>query len=362
MIFRDHCLIPIWAKVRHRVRLSPDDGRVLLDTTDILALGQMAEYVKRQKSEDNVYFAINRYINPTNICALSCKFCNFARKKGEEGAYEMSIEDILNLLNEEVRLVHIVGAHHPDRPFEWYEDLLRSIHERYPTIQIKAFTASEIDFFWRRWKIPPEDSLTRLKQVGLNMLPGGGAEVFSERIFKRLFPGKASPQRWLEIHRIAHQMGIFSNATMLFGHIETMEERLQHFLMLRELQDETGGFITFIPLTYQVGSTRLVKHQTSPIDELRMVAVARLLLDNFPHIQAYWITLGEQIASIGVNFGADDLNGTLGDERIMHAAGAKSPAQLKKERIARIIRHAGYIPVEQDALHNVLPIHEEAAV
>lgn len=359
MLFRDVCLMPIWEKVQAGERLSAADGRVLLETSDLLALGRMADFVKRRKSGDYVYFVLNRYINPTNVCVLSCKFCDFAKKKGEPGAYEMSIEGILAQLSDELREVHIVGGHHPDIPFEWYEDLLRAIKARFPRIQIKAFTAAEIDYFWRRWRIPPEESLARLRAAGLDLLPGGGAEVFSDRLHRRLFPGKASPTRWLEIHRIAHRMGIRSNATMMFGHLETLEERLQHFLLLRELQDETGGFMTFIPFAYQLGTTRLVDRPAPPIDELRMVAVARLLLDNFPHVEAYWVTMGEDLASVALHFGADDVNGTLGEEQIMHAAGAESPAQLTRERIVRMIRSAGRIPVERDALHNVIRVYDE---
>jgi len=362
MVFRDERLRPIWEKVQAGQRLSADDGRILLDTPDLLALGRMADFVKRQKSGDYVYFVINRYINPTNVCVLSCRFCDFAKKKGEPDAYEMSIEEVLAQLDDEIREVHIVGGHHPDLPFEWYEDLLRAVKARFPRIQVKAFTAAEIDYFWRRWRIPPEESLARLRAAGLDLLAGGGAEVLSDRLHRLLFPGKAGPARWLEIHRTAHRMGIRSNATMMFGHWETPEERLQHLLLLRELQDETSGFMTFIPFAYQLGTTRLVDRPASAVDELRMVAVARLLLDNFPHVEAYWVTMGEDLASVGLHFGADDVNGTLGNERIMHAAGAESPARLTRDRIIRMIRSAGRIPVERDALHNVVRVYADEAV
>ncbi len=358
---QDPQLIPIWEKVHNGERLTFEDGVRLFTTDDILTLGRMADWVKRQKSGDRVYFVINRYINPTNICVLSCKFCDFARKKTDPDAYVVSHSSVLETLNEEIREVHIVGGHHPDLPFEWYEELLRAIHTRFPHIQIKAFTASEIDYFSRRWKIPPEEALTRLRAVGLVMLPGGGAEILTDRIHRLLYPGKASPERWLEIHRIAHRLGIRSNATMLFGHIETVEERVAHLCRLRELQDETGGFLTFIPLTYQPGHTRLVPRPAGPIDELRTVAAARLMLDNFPHVEAYWVTMGESTASIALTFGADDINGTLGEEQIMHAAGACSPVELTRERILRLIRAAGRIPVERDALYRVVRIYTEVA-
>lgn len=360
ILLRDPDLHPIWEKVKANERLSFDEGMSLLRTPDLLGLGQMALWVKRRKSGDFVSFVINRYINPTNLCVLSCKFCDFAARKGDPHAYEMTIEEILNLLDEEIREVHIVGGHHPDWPFEHYVEIVRSIRRAFPHIQIKAFTAAEIDYFWRRWKVPPEEALSRLKEAGLDTMPGGGAEVFSDRLHRLLFPGKADAERWLEIHRIAHQMGIRSNATMLYGHLETDEERITHLLRLRELQDETGGFFTFIPLEYQLGTTRLVPRQASPLEGLRMVATSRLILDNFPHIEAYWVMLGEATAAIALNFGADDVNGTLGDEKIAHAAGAPSPVQLKREQLIQMIREARKIPVERDALYNVLRVYDGA--
>jgi aminodeoxyfutalosine synthase len=253
--------------------------------------------------------------------------------------------------------VHIVGGHHPDWPFEYYEDLVRTIHRERPLAQIKAFTAAEIDYFWRRWRIEPREALVRLKAAGLHSMPGGGAEVFSPRLQKLLrFTGKAGADRWLEIHRIAHGLGLRSNATILYGHVETREERVAHLLRLRELQDETAGFLTFIPLLYQVGETRLVPRPAPAVESLRMVAASRLVLDNFPHVEAYWVMLGEETASVALNFGADDVNGTLVEERIAHAAGAESPVGLAREQILRMIRDAGRIPVERDALYNVLQV------
>jgi aminodeoxyfutalosine synthase len=306
---------------------------------------------------DQVFFVINRYINPTNVCVLSCKFCDFAKKKGEAGAFEHSIEDMLAMIKDGVREVHIVGGHHPDWPFEYYERLIEAIHAQHPRVQIKAFTAAEIDYFWRRWKIEPEEALSRLKAAGLHSMPGGGAEIFSTRLQKLLlYTGKAGADRWCEIHGIAHRLGIRTNATMLYGHVETLEERVDHLLRLRQQQDESGGFLTFIPLAYQVGDTKLVPRQTPPTDDLRTIAASRLLLDNFPHVEAYWIMIGEATASIALNFGADDINGTLEDERIAHAAKAESPAGLAREQLLRMIRDAGKIPVERDALYNVIKV------
>ena len=356
--FLDTDLVPIWEKVQSAERLSFDDGLTLLRTHDFAALGRMADHTKRQKSGDKVYFVINRHINPTNICVLSCSFCDYAKKIGDEDAYEMSNEQILDLIDDEIREVHIVGGHHPTWPFERYEEIVRIIHEKFPDTQIKAFTAAEIDYFHKRWKLSDEEILTRLKAAGVQSMPGGGAEVFSNRVKKELFPAKAGAERWLEIHRLAHSMGIRSNATLLYGHIETLEERIQHMMYLRELQDETEGFLTFIPLEYQVGDTMLVPRHASAIEDLRMLATSRLMLDNFPHIKAYWIMIMEETAAIGLNFGADDIDGTIGEEKIAHAAKAASPVGVARGRILRLVRDAGRIPVERDALYNEVHVYE----
>src|SRR3989454_1521141 len=296
-------------------------------------------------------------ISPTNVCVLSCTFCGFARKKGEEGAFEYTPEDIVTMVSEEVREVHIVGGHHPDWPFEYYERVIAALRAARPEVQIKAFTAAEIDYFWRRWKIEPKEALARLKAAGLQTMPGGGAEIFSARVAKLLhYTGKADTERWCEIHGIAHSLGIKTNATMLYGHIETFAERVDHLLRLREQQDASAGFLTFIPLPYQVGTTRVVPRPTPPTDNLRTTAVARLLLDNFPHVEAYWVLLGEATASVALHFGADDVNGTLEDERVQHMAGAQTPAGLAREQLCRMIRDAGKVPVERDALYNVLQV------
>ncbi len=340
-------------------RLTFEDGLYLLKTPDLHGLGYLARERKKELSGEYVYFVVNQYINHTNVCVLSCKFCDFARKEGEEGSYTLTIDEIVSRVDPEVREIHITGGHHPSLPFSYYEELIATLHERFSHAQIKAFTAAEIDYFERRWKIPVDECLKRFYKAGLRLLPGGGAEILTGRLHKILYPGKASPERWLEIHRIAHKIGIKSNCTMLFGHIETPAERIEHMLKIRSLQDETGGFQNFIPLTYQPGSTQLVSHMTSGVDELRTIATARLILDNIPHIQAYWVTLGEEIAGVALHYGADDLNGTLGQERIMHAAGARTPTQLTRERLVRLIREAGWIPVERDALFRKLALHTD---
>jgi aminodeoxyfutalosine synthase len=353
--FGDARLETVWDKVRGGERLSREDGLLLFDTEDLLGVGRLADHVKSKREGDRVYFVINRHITPTNLCVLSCSFCGFARKPGQAGAYEHTIEDMVGMVRDGVREVHIVGGHHPDWPFDYYERMIQAIHAAHPEVQIKAFTAAEIDYFWRRWKIEPAEALSRLKAAGLQSMPGGGAEIFSPRLARLLkYTGKADPDRWCEIHGLAHGLGIRTNATMLYGHVETPAERVDHMLRLRAQQDASGGFVTFVPLAYQVAATKLRERQTPPTDSLRTIAAARLLLDNFPHVEAYWVTLGEQTASIALHFGADDVNGTLEDERIQHLSGAQTPAGLAREQLLRMILDAGKIPVERDALYNVV--------
>jgi len=356
-LFRDSRLHPVWDKVRAGRRLTREDGLLLFETEDLHGLGRMADFAKSRLHGEQVFFVLNRYVNPTNVCVLSCSFCDFARKKGEEGAFENSIEDVLEMIKPGTREAHIVGGHHPDWPFEYYERLIAAIHAARPETQIKAFTAAEIDYLWRRWKIEPREALARLKQAGLQSMPGGGAEIFSPRLQKALhYTGKANADRWLEIHGIAHSLGIKTNATMLYGHIETMAERVEHLLRLRAQQDVSGGFLTFIPLAYQIGNTKLVPRQTPPTDDLRTIGASRLLLDNFPHVEAYWVMIGEETASVALHFGASDVNGTLEDEKIAHMAQAASPPGLAREQVLRMIHDAGKVAVERDALYNVVKV------
>jgi aminodeoxyfutalosine synthase len=362
MRFADPLLYPICEKVQAGVRLSFEDGLTLIRTPDFIGMGQMANWVKTKMHGEHVFFVINRYINPTNICVLSCQFCDFAKRKNSPDAYELTNEQIVDMLNEEIREVHIVGGHHPDWPFERFEEMIRKIRQRWQHVQIKAFTAAEIDYFWRRWRITPEESLKRLKEAGLNTMPGGGAEVFSDRVWKQLFPGKAGPERWLEIHRLAHKLGIRTNATILYGHIETDEERVEHLVRLREVQDEDSGFFTFIPLAYQISKNLLRERQASAIEDLKMIATARLMLDNFAHVEAFWIDIGLECASIALNFGASDVNGTLIEEKIAHAAVTESPAGVTRQQLIHLIRNARKIPVERDALYNVIRVYDEEKV
>ena len=273
----------------------------------------------------------------------------------------MTIEEVIAKCNPELHEVHIVGGLHPDWPWQYYLDMFHAIKTNFPQIQIKAWTAVEIDYFSKKFRLTVQQVLEQFRQVGLVALPGGGAEVFSERVRKALFPFKLGAPRWLEIHKIAHQMAIPTNATLLYGHMETLEERVDHMLKLRDLQDQTKGFMSFIPLAYQPGNTKLVFRQASAIDDLKTIAISRLLLDNFPHIKAYWVTMGEEIASVALHFGADDIDGTIGEERIMHAADASSPASLTRGRLVDLIRSSGCTPVERDALYRTLQVHNDHA-
>lgn len=371
--FRDRALVPVWEKVRAGERLDRRDGLALLETLDLPALGRMADHAARRRNGDRVQFVVNRQINPTNLCVLSCAFCDFAAKPGDDHAYEQSLDEVLAQVSDDLSEVHIVGGLHPKWKFDRYLEIVRGIRQRFPTVQIKAWTAVEIDWFARLEKTTIGDILQRLKDAGLDSLPGGGAEVFSDRVRQETFKTKIGRRRWFEVHRTAHRMGIPSNATLLYGHIETLGERVDHLLQLREAQDESrngrsngngngGGaeFASFIPLALQPGNTGLAERQASVLEDLRTVACARLLLDNFAHIKAYWVMLGEDSAAMALNFGASDLDGTIGEEKIAHFAQASSPVGLARERLIRMIRGAGKTPVERDALYNPLRIHEAA--
>jgi len=362
--FRDKQLHPIWNKLQRGERLTLQDGLTMYKSPDFLSLGKMAHFVQQQKSGDAVYFVLNQKIEHTNICVLSCKFCDFATKKGRPDAYEMTTEEILSKLTPDIHEVHITGGMPADWPWERYLDIVRSITEKFPNMDVKAFTAVEIDFFHKKFKMPVEEVLRQLQAAGLRTMPGGGAEIFSERVRKLLFPQKIGAKGWFGVHKAAHKLGIPTNSTMLYGHIETLEERIIHMMKLREAQDETGGFLTFIPLAFQPGDTGIKpKNQfTSAIDDLKTIAISRLMLDNFPHIKAYWVMLTEEVASVALNFGADDMDGTVGGEKIAHDAGAISPMALAKDQLIKIIEDAGKIPVERDAFYNPLNIYTDNVI
>jgi aminodeoxyfutalosine synthase len=349
--FRDKALPPIWDKVQRRERLSLEDGLALIQTQDVTSLGKMADWEARRRHGMRAYYVTNRQCNPTNVCVLSCKFCEFARRKGEDGAWEMDREQIL-AHGEGVSEVHIVGGLHPDWKFDKYLGIVRDFRERFPKIGIKAWTAVEVEWFARLERRSIKDILTDLRAAGLDALPGGGAEVFSERVRKELFFPKIGWDQWRAVHKAAHELGIKTNATLLYGHIETYAERVDHMLKLRQLEDEAPGFMAFIPLAFAPGETGIPVQRQGAVEDVRTIATARLLLDNFDHIKAYWVLLSPDLASLALNFGATDLDGTIGQEKIMHMAGNKSPEGLARDAMRRLISESGKTPVERDIFYN----------
>ncbi|GAB6072265.1 aminofutalosine synthase MqnE [Venenivibrio stagnispumantis] len=360
----DREIFPIIDKVLSGERLSFEDGVKLFKSHDLLTIGWLANYVSEKKNGKYAYFVINRQINPTNVCVLDCKFCAFAdMDKNSPKAYEMSIEQILEkvryAVENEACEVHIVGGLHPDWKFEKYLEIVSAIKRNFPDLHIKAFTAVEIDYFSKISGLSYEEVLIKLKEAGLDSLPGGGAEIFSPRVRQIIAPKKIGYKKYLQIHKLAHKMGLKSTTTMLYGHVENIEDRIDHMIKIREAQDETGGFTCFIPLAYQPENNELpVFEDTSGIDDLKTIAISRLMLDNIDHIKAYWVMIGEKVAQVALNFGADDMDGTVMEEKIAHFAGAKSPTQQQKERLIRLIKEAGKIPVQRDTLYNPVKIYE----
>jgi len=350
----------IAAKVRNNQRISSEEALALFESNELLAIGELAALVNDRKNGKSVFFNVNRHINPTNICVNRCAFCAFSRTAGEEGAYTLALEDIcrraVEAEGEGATEVHIVGGLHPDLPLEYYEEVLRAIRAAAPSLHIKAFTAVEIEYFSRIAACSIERVLERLMAAGLGSMPGGGAEILVEEVRNKICPEKISGKRWLEIIRQAHLAGLKTNATMLYGHLETFADRVAHMEMLRCLQDETGGFQAFIPLAFQTENSdlKLATRGTSGLDDLKTLAIARIFLDNFDHIKAYWVMLGEKIAQVSLAFGVNDLDGTVVEEKIGHDAGAVSPQSLTKEGIITLIRKAGKLPVERDTLYRPL--------
>jgi aminodeoxyfutalosine synthase len=353
----DAQLRPIAQKVLAGERLSAGDGLALFESHDLLAVGWLANYVREQKHGNICYFNVNRHINPTNICVAHCRLCAFGRSPDASGAYNFSLDEIWTRaaqgVAEGATEFHIVGGLHPDLPFEHYLELIRGLKQRFPHVHLKAFTMVEVGYYARISKLSIRDTLLKMKEAGVDSLPGGGAEIFHPRVRKVICDHKVSGQMWLQIAKTAHEIGLRSNATMLYGHIETAEERVDHLLKLRELQDETHGFVTFIPLAFHPANTAL-SHLPRPtgLDDLKTIAVSRLLLDNFDHIKAYWIMLTPRIAQIALGFGANDLDGTVVEEKIYHDAGATTPEHLTRAELERLIRAAGRVPVERDTLYN----------
>jgi aminodeoxyfutalosine synthase len=348
----------ISAKVRAAQRISADEALFLFSSHDLLGIGELAALVNERKNGRNVYFNVNRHINPTNVCVNRCAFCAFSRTAGEDGAYTLALDEICRRAHEAeeegATEVHIVGGLHPDLAFEFYEETLRAIRNTAPKLHIKAFTAVEIEYFSRISGLTVEKVLNRLISAGLGSMPGGGAEILVEEVRQEICPEKISGARWLEIIRLAHLSGLKTNATMLYGHVETTADRVAHMEMLRNLQDETGGFQAFIPLAFQTENSdlKLDIKGTSGLDDLMTLAIARIFLDNFDHIKAYWIMLGDKIAQVSLAFGVNDLDGTVVEEKIGHDAGAQSPQAQTKGDIIRLIRNAGKVPVERDTLYH----------
>jgi len=352
-------------KVSNGERLTREDGLFLLHSNELLRIGEMARLAKRRKSGDKVYFNVNRHINLTNICTARCKLCAFGCDADAKQAYTMDVEEALSIARKafqdapEMTELHIVSALHPDKPFEYYLDVVTRIHQEFPTLHIKAFTAVEIAHFAKITGKSIREVLVTLKEAGVGSLPGGGAEILNDRVRSIICENKASAAEWIEVARTAHSIGLRSNATMLYGHVETDEERIDHLLTLRKLQDETGGFQSFIPFPFHPENTGLseIKRRTS-WEALKMLALGRLMLDNFDHVKAFWIMLTIPIAQISLGFGVDDLDGTVVEEKILHAAGAKTAIGINKEDIIGLIRETGNIPVERDTLYGEVRVYD----
>ncbi|WP_026671830.1 aminofutalosine synthase MqnE [Alkalihalobacterium bogoriense] len=355
----DQRMNAITEKINHSERLSIEDGLYLYNNADLLAVAQLANQVNTKKNQDHVYFIQNMYINPTNVCEANCGFCGFKRKPGEDGAYTMNEEQLLAYVeerwSENIREFHIVGGHNHEVPFDYYLNTIRTLKKHYPTCTIKAYTGAEIEFFARISGLSMKEVLEELIKAGLDTMPGGGAEILTERYRLKMSPDKASTDQWLEAHEIAHGLGLRTHATMLYGSIETLEERLIHMDRLRQLQDRTNGFMVFIPLAMQPRSINAGwKRRTTAYDDMRTLAISRLMLDNFDHIKAYWINIGVQLTQMALTFGSSDIHGTLIEERISHSVGALTTQGITRDELIHLIKTAGKTPVERDTFYNVI--------
>jgi len=354
----------IRSKVEASERLSFHDGVFLSEEADIFTLGELANIVRERKNGDFTYYNVNAHINPTNVCVYRCTFCAFRADLKSPKGYVMSDEQILARAAEADQSgateLHIVGGLHHQLPYEWYLNVVRIIHEAHPRLHLKAYTAVEWDWFCRLTGRPTRDILAEFKEAGLGSLPGGGAEIFHPEVRDKICEHKADSDSWIRIHREAHELGLRSNATMLYGHIEQPWHRIDHLCRLRTLQDETGGFQTLIPLAFHPENTML-SHIAKPsgLMDLRTMAISRLMLDNFPHIKAYWVMLGIKTAQLALSFGADDIDGTVVHEKIYHDAGSDSPQELTVAELRRLIQEAGRIPVERDTLYHEVVRRED---
>ncbi len=364
-VIDDQRLKPILEKVERGERLSFADGVTLYRSSDILAIGYMANIVRERLHGDVTYFNVNRHINPTDVCVASCRLCAFGKRAKDPKAYTMSLEEVWHKAgegySEAVTEFHIVGGLHPELSLDWFCQMLRGLKERFPQVHLKAFTMVEVAFLAHRAKISIRETLQRLIDAGVDSLPGGGAEIFSEGVRRIICDHKIDGSEWLKTAQIAHEMGLKSNCTMLYGHIETDEERVDHLVKLREVQDKTGGFVTFIPLAFHPDNTAL-HHipKTTGFLDLKSIAIARLMLDNIPHVKAYWIMMTPKIAQIALRFGADDIDGTVVEEKIYHDAGATTSQGLRRGDLLRLIREAGRVPMERDTLYRPVERTETA--
>ncbi|MDD3553653.1 MAG: aminofutalosine synthase MqnE [Deltaproteobacteria bacterium] len=355
-ILKQAGLHDIYAKIEAGERISAEDAERLYASPFLPLIGWLAGQVRERINGKKTWYIYNQHINYSNVCTNLCKFCAFGKEKGAPLSYEMSIEEIVSRIRERkdepITEVHIVGGLHPDLPYDYYLEMLRAIKRERPEIHIQAFTCVEIAHIAKIGGKSIEDTLKDLVEAGLGSIPGGGAEVFSPRIRERLCPNKLPGKDWIEVAKTAHKMGIHTNATMLYGHIETIQERIEHLMALRDAQDETKGFLCFIPLAFHSKNTQLEGiSQTDGVDDLKTIAISRLVLDNFPHIKAYWVMLGQKVAQIALSFGADDLDGTILEEKITHMAGAETAQAMSRAEIERLIRNAGFEPVERDTLY-----------
>ncbi len=363
--FHDSRLRPVAAKLEAGGRLNFDDGLLLYRTPDLLGVGYLANRVRERMHGSVTWFNVNRHINPTDVCTASCRLCAFGKGAKDSTAYTMSHEEVWHRAGEgwteSITEFHIVGGLHPTLTLDWYCEMLRGLKQRFPEIHLKAFTMVEIGYFAKRSKLTIREVLEKLRDAGMDSMPGGGAEIFSDRVRRIICDHKLTGDEWIETARAAHTLGVMSNCTMLYGHIETEEDRADHLLRLRGLQDETRGFQTFIPLAFHPQNTML-SHlpTTSGFDDIRNIAVARLMLDNIPHIKAYWIMMTPEVAQIALRFGADDIAGTVVEEKIYHDAGATTTQGMRRQELLRLIREAGREPQERDTLYRPVSRVENA--
>ncbi len=356
---QDPKLIPIREKVLRQERLTFEDGLTLEASPDLTTIGELANIVRERKHGKNAYYNVNVHLNPTNVCVYRCNFCAFRSDLKDPRGYLMSDEEILHRAAEAdargATEMHIVGGLHHKMPYEWYLNVVRIIHKAYPRLHLKAYTAVEWDWFVRLTKRPMADILAEFKEAGLGSLPGGGAEIFHPEIRNQICEHKADAEEWINLHRLAHQMGLRSNATMLYGHIERAEHRIDHLVRLRTLQDETKGFQTFIPLAFHPDNTKLAAlrnlKKPSVVMDLKTMAISRLMLDNFSHIKAYWVMLGIKTAQISLHYGADDIDGTVVHEKIYHDAGSTMPQEMTVAELRQLIEETGRTPIERDTLY-----------